>query len=64
MSEKLKKCPWCGRIPKMWDEEDPYYPGGPVIVDHYLDCRCGVRMIGLGVTEEELIKRWNSRKYV
>jgi len=46
----------------MWDEEDAYYPGGPVVIGHYLECRCGVRMSSGELDEEKLIKRWNNRR--
>jgi len=60
MEEKLEQCPFCKRIPKMWDEEEDA-PGGPVIMDQYLQCKCGVRMYGYGIGESALIKKWNTR---
>ena len=44
----------------MWDEEEDA-PGGPVIMDQYLQCKCGVRMYGYGIGESALIKKWNTR---
>lgn len=63
MKTKLKPCPFCGRIPEIWDEEEDA-PGGPVVVDHYMDCRCGLRLCGLGASKEDLIKSWNTRKRI
>ena len=59
---KIKPCPFCGRKPRMWDEEDAYYPGGPVVIGHYLKCKCGARMDSTELNEEKLIKEWNKRK--
>jgi len=60
MTTKLKPCPFCGRIPRMWDEEEDA-PGGPVVVGRYISCKCGARLYSYGDNEEELTKRWNKR---
>lgn len=60
MAKKMKPCPFCGGIPRIWDEEENA-PGGPVVVDHYVDCKCGAKLWGFGDSEEELIERWNKR---
>jgi Lar family restriction alleviation protein len=58
---KIKPCPWCGKIPELWDEEDPYSPGGPVVIGYYIECSdCGLRMSD--EDEKKLIRRWNKRK--
>jgi len=55
----LKPCPWCKGEVDMWFEEDPYFPGGPVIVGHYITCEnCELKMSD--ENESKLIKRWNS----
>jgi hypothetical protein len=56
---KINPCPWCKKTPELWDEEDPYCPGGPVVVGYYIECfKCGVKM--WGDDKRTLIKRWNS----
>jgi len=58
---KLKPCHWCGKKPRLWDEEDPYYPGGPVVVDYYIECAdCRLKMYG--GDKEALIRKWNKEK--
>jgi hypothetical protein len=56
----MKKCPFCGRIPLVLFEEE-YGLGGPVIVEYYVDCMCGLVFHGLTSNEEELIEKWNNR---
>jgi len=58
---EIKGCPWCGKTPELWDDEDPYYPGGPVVIGYYLECfSCDVKMYG--ENKNKLIKKWNKRK--
>jgi len=53
------KCPWCKKKVELWDEEDAYYPGGPVVIGNYIECRkCDVKMHDKD--KNKLIKRWNS----
>lgn len=59
MESKLKPCPWCKKKVKLWNEEDPYYPGGPVIIGYYIECfHCDLKMAG--EDKKKLIKKWNS----
>gem|GEM_PF-5786378 len=39
---KIRACPNCVEPGEMWDEEDPYYPGGPVVIGHYHKGGCSV----------------------
>lgn len=55
---KIRACPNCGEPGEMWDEEDPYYPGGPVVIGHYIECsKCTLRLCG--EDKNELIREWN-----
>jgi len=55
---KIKPCPWCGKKVELWEKEDPYHPGGPVVEGYYIQCfDCWVEMYDDDV--EKLIKRWN-----
>lgn len=61
---KIKPCPFCGNQPKMFSEEDPYSPGGPIETEIYLLCGCGATLSGDDLDEEKLIKKWNTRKKI
>lgn len=51
-------CPFCGKQPEMWQDEDPYGPGGPIPTDFVISC-CAELRAG---SKEKAIKRWNKRK--
>jgi len=54
----IKDCPCCKRQVELWEEEDPYYPGGPVVIGYYIECfDCQLRMSG--DNKGNLIERWN-----
>lgn len=58
MAEKLKKCPFCGRIPGIWMVERPCEE----ITDIFgvrCTCKCDVSVFG---SRTDAIKAWNTRK--
>jgi hypothetical protein len=57
MKNRLEKC-LCGKNPRIFMEEEEG-PGGPIVVDYYLECKCGVEFHGDSPDEKVLIKKWN-----
>jgi len=54
----MKPCPFCGKQPKIWQNEDDCGLLGPNPTDWTISCCASMD----GNTEEELIKKWNKRK--
>lgn len=52
MSE-LKRCPFCGRIPKIEDCGTHRY---------FVKCKCGIEQSALYAQRCDAIRRWNRRK--
>ncbi len=59
---KLKSCPWCKKTPELGEEEDPYYPGGPVVIGYYIECSADCELRMSGENKVDLIERWNKRR--
>ncbi len=52
----MKPCPFCGKQPRIWQDETDG-PGGPIPTDYVITCCVEMR----DYDEKELIKRWNKR---
>ncbi len=59
MSEELLPCPFCGKKPRIYQDEYPYGPGGPIPLGFVVEC-CVVKINES--TEKRAIKHWNTRK--
>ncbi len=52
-------CPFCGKVPKIWQNE-VQYPFGPVPTDWVLTCCISME----GPTKDILIHKWNQRVHI
>jgi hypothetical protein len=57
---ELRRCPFCAGEVRMWQDEDPYGPGGPVPIGWIVACqKCSARMEEY--KRDRAIKAWNHR---
>jgi hypothetical protein len=54
---KLISCPFCGKQPMVWQDEESG-PGGPIPTDYVIECCVTLR----ASTERQAINRWNTRQ--
>jgi hypothetical protein len=58
MVKELLPCPFCGKKPKVFQDEDPYSPGGPIPTDFVIYCCVEMR----AASKKEAFRKWNRRK--
>lgn len=58
---ELKPCPHCGKAPRIYLDEDPFSPGGPMPTKWVITC-CAT-MIG-SRDRDKTIALWNQRSFI